>query len=272
MADFGGLSLGRAGRRPGTSGADTTKPGCTSVRTNHWSRGPGEPMVLLDIGPSHPGKRPTPRTMIVDLCMTRRVETVTPETPLGEAVQRMLDRNIRRLVVVRGRAIVGMICRQDITRAFPPGLNPFSVAGIGDLPSAGLVADFMHSPVVTIEADQPVEAAARRMTEHHIGGLPVVQGDKLVGIVTESDIFRVFAKLLSGQPGSSRITFDITQKPDALVGFVRLCGDLHLEVTSIITFNDDVRRLAVARIQGTNTDRLIDRLWDTGQSVLSVVG
>lgn len=209
--------------------------------------------------------------MIVDLCMTRRVETVTPETLLGEAVQRMIDRNIRRLVVVRGRAIVGMICRQDITRAFPPGLNPFSVAAIDDLPSAGTVADIMQSPVVTIEADQPVEAAARRMTEHHIGGLPVVQGDKLVGIVTESDIFRVFAKLLSGQPGSSRITFDITQKPDALVGFVRLCGDLHLEVTSIITFNDGIRRLAVARVQGGNTDRLIDRLWDTGQSVLNVV-
>ncbi|MFO0000668.1 MAG: CBS domain-containing protein [bacterium] len=130
----------------------------------------------------------------------------------------------------------------------------------------------MHSPVVTIDADQPIEAAARRLTEHHIGGLPVVQGDKLVGIVTESDIFRVFAKLLSGQPGSSRITFDLTQKPAALVGFVQLCGDLRLEVTSIITFNDGVRRLAVARVQGTNTDRLIDRLWDTGQSVLSVVG
>jgi len=209
--------------------------------------------------------------MIVDLCMTRRVETVSPETPLGEAIRRMTQCNIRRLVVVRGRASVGMIVRQDVERAYPPGLNPFSVAGIDDLPPAGTVADIMHSPVVTIEADQPIEAAARRMTEHHIGGLPLVQGDKLVGIITESDIFRVFAKLLSGQPGSSRITFDITQKPDALVGFVQLCNSLRIEVTSIITFNDGLRRLAVARIQGTNTDRLIDRLWDSEQSVLNVV-
>jgi len=209
--------------------------------------------------------------MIVDLCMTRRVETVTPETSLGEAIRRMTECNIRRLVVVRGRAIVGMICRQDVERAYPPGLNPFSVASIDDLPSAGTVADIMHCPVVTIEADQPIEAAARRMTEHHIGGLPVVQGDKLVGIITESDIFRVFAKLLSGQPGSSRITFDITQKPDALGDLVQLCRELRLEVTSIITFNDGLRRLAVARVQGPATGRLIDRLWDTGQSVLNVV-
>ena len=209
--------------------------------------------------------------MIVDLCMTRRVETVTPETLLGDAIQRMIDRHIRRLVVVRGRAIVGMICRQDIVHAFPPGLNPFSAEGIDRPNSAGNVGDIMSSPVVTIEAEQPIEAAARRMTEHHIGGLPVVQGDKLVGIVTESDIFRVFAKLLSGQPGSSRITFDITQNPDALVGFVQLCNGLRLEVTSIITFNDGIRRLAVARVQGTNTNRLIERLWDTGQSVLNVV-
>ncbi|MFN9954226.1 MAG: CBS domain-containing protein [bacterium] len=109
------------------------------------------------------------------------------------------------------------------------------------------------------------------MTEHHIGGLPVVQGEKLVGIITESDIFRVFSKLLSGQPGSTRITFDITNKPNALGDLVQLCRDLKMEVSSIITFNDAARRLAVARVAGPNTDRLIDRLWDTGQSVLNVL-
>lgn len=209
--------------------------------------------------------------MIVDLCMTRRVETVTPETPLAEAARRMNDCNIRRLVVVRGRSIAGVVCKQDIVRAFPADLNPFSVAGCEGLPLGGVVADVMHSPAITIEANQPIEAAARRMTEHHIGGLPVVQGDKLVGIITESDIFRVFSKLLSGQPGSTRITFDITGKPDALGAFVQLCRDLSLQVTSIITFNDGTRRLAVARVEGPNTTRLIDRLWDTGQSVLNVV-
>ncbi len=209
--------------------------------------------------------------MIVDMCMTRGVETVTPETSVGEAARRMNDRNIRRLVVVKGRAVVGMICRQDVVRAFPENLNPFSVAGVDDFPALGTVAEFMHGPAITIEADQPIEAAARRMTEHHIGGLPVVQGDKLVGIITESDIFRVFSKLLSGQLGSTRITFDITDKPNALGDLVQLCQDLQLEVTSIIPFSDAARRLAVARVQGTNTGRLIDRLWDTGQSVLNVV-
>ncbi len=209
--------------------------------------------------------------MIIDMCMTRGVETVTPETSLGDAVRRMNARNIRRLVVVKGRAVVGMICRQDVVRAFPENLNPFSVASIDALPDLGTVAEFMHSPVITIEADQPIEAAARRMTEHHIGGLPVVQGEKLAGIITESDIFRVFSKLLSGQRGSTRITFDITNKPNALGDLVQLCRDLKLEVSSIITFNDTARRLAVARVQGTNTDRLINRLWDTGQSVLNVV-
>lgn len=209
--------------------------------------------------------------MIVDMCMTRGVETVTPETSLGEAVRLMNARNIRRLVVVKGRAVVAVICRQDVVRAFPENLNPFSVASIDALPDLGTVAGFMHGPAITIEADQPIEAAARRMTEHHIGGLPVVQGDKLVGIITESDIFRVFSKLLSGQRGSTRITFDITNKPNVLGDLVQLCQDLKLEVSSIITFNDAARRLAVARVQGTNTDRLIDRLWDTGQSVLNVV-
>lgn len=209
--------------------------------------------------------------MIVDMCMTRSVETVTPETPLHDAVHLMSARHIRRLVVVQQRAIVGVVCKQDIVRAFPPDLNPFSVAHLDAIPSLGTVADVMHSPAITIEADQPIEAAARRMTEHHIGGLPVVQGDKLVGIITESDIFRVFSKLLSGQLGSTRITFDITQQPDALPQLMVLCRDLKLELTSIITFVDGARRLAVARVQGTNAHRLIDRLWDTGHSVLNVI-
>ena len=209
--------------------------------------------------------------MIVDMCMTRSVETVTPETTLTEAVHRMNARNIRRLVVVKSRAILGVVCKQDIVRAFPPDLNPFSVAGIDALPSLGTAADVLQSPVITIEADQPIEAAARRMTEHHIGGLPVVQGDKLVGIITESDIFRVFSKLLSGQPGSTRITFDITDQAAALGLWVRLCEELKLELTSLITFTDGTRRLAVARVQGANTHRLIERLWDTGQSVLNVI-
>jgi len=209
--------------------------------------------------------------MIVDMCMTRTVETVTPETSLTQAVERMNARGIRRLVVVRGKIIVGIVCRQDIVQAFPPDLNPFSVAGVDGLPNLGTVADVMHSPAITVSADEPIEAAARRMTEHHIGGLPVVQGDRLVGIITESDIFRVFSKLLSGQLGSTRITFDITHKPDAMGQWIRLCQELELELTSIITFPDGARRLAVARVQGANTHRLIDRLWDTGQSVLSVI-
>ena len=208
--------------------------------------------------------------MIVDMCMTRSVETVTPETTLTEAVHRMNARNIRRLVVVKNRAILGVVCKQDIVRAFPPDLNPFSVAGIDALPSLGTAADVLQSPVITIEADQPIEAAARRMTEHHIGGLPVVQGDKLVGIITESDIFRVFSKLLSGQTGSARITFDITQSPDALPQLLALCRDLKLDLTSMITFVDGTRQLAVARVSGANQHRLIEKLWDAGHSVLNV--
>jgi CTP synthase len=95
--------------------------------------------------------------------------------------------------------------------------------------------------------------------------------EPVVGIITESDIFRVFSKLLSGQPGSTRITFDITDKANALGSWVRLCEELKLELTSLITFTDGARRLAVARVQGANTARLIDRLWDTGQSVLNVI-
>ena len=92
----------------------------------------------------------------------------------------------------------------------------------------------------------------------------------MVGIITESDIFRVFSKLLSGQTGSARITFDITQSLDALPQLLALCRDLKLDLTSMITFVDGTRRLAVARVSGANQNRLIEKLWDAGHSVLNV--
>ena len=209
--------------------------------------------------------------MIIDMCMTRGVETVTPETSLGDAVRRMNARNIRRLVVVKGRAVVGMICRQDVVRAFPENLNPFSVASIDALPDLGTVAEFMHSPVITIEADQPIEAAARRMTEHHIGGLPVVQGEKLAGIITESDIFRAFTRMLAPE-GVLRVTVGFLETKHgtpAFADFVARAGG------TLVGFQSHPRpggqRLYTLRMSGGSKEALLEALSIAGCQLMEVL-
>lgn len=202
--------------------------------------------------------------------MSKNVETVQPGTFLFEAVRRMTSRHIRRLVVLNGKSIVGIVCHHDTVRALPANINPFSVIALDQNQPSGLIHSCMTQPVITIESDQPIEAAAQMMTQHHIS-MPVLQNHRLVGIVTESDIFRTFSKLLSGQSGSTRITFDVTANENALPFLVSTTQALRLELVSVFSYFEGARRLAVARVQGGSADPLVEKLWESNHPVVNVL-
>lgn len=209
--------------------------------------------------------------MIVEMCMTRDVEVVHPDVSLLDGIQRMNARRIRRLVVTQGRLISGIVCHRDIVGAFPPHINPFSAVALDQRTSPGTVGSVMKSPVITIEADQPVELAAELMTRNHIGGLPVTQRNRLVGIITESDIFRTFSRLFSWHSKSTRITFDLTTDEGAIQSLVTMTRELGLELLSFVSYQDGDRRLAVAHVQGIHVSHLVERLWNSGHSVVNVI-
>ncbi len=209
--------------------------------------------------------------MIVEMCMSRDVETIPPEASLFEGIRRMTERRIRRLVVTQGRAIAGIACHRDIVSAFPPHINPFSAVAQDAAACPGTIASVMKHPVITIEADQPIELAAERMTRHHIGSLPVTLNHRLVGILTESDIFRTLSRLLAGSHNATRITFDLTRDDHALDFLVANTRELGLELLSFISFRKDDRRLGVAHVLGPGTTTLIDRLWNSGRAVVNVL-
>jgi acetoin utilization protein AcuB len=209
--------------------------------------------------------------MIVEMCMSRDVEVVHPEVSLFDAIRKMTARRIRRLVVVQGRTISGIVCHRDIMSAFPSHINPFSAVALDERTSPGTVGSVMKSPVITIEADQPVEFAADLMTRNHIGGLPVTQNHRLVGIITESDIFRTFSRLFSWHSKSTRITFDLTSDEDAIASLVKMTRELGLDLLSFVTYQDGDRRLAVAHVQGIHVSHLVEQLWNSGHSVINVI-
>jgi len=107
----------------------------------------------------------------------------------------MTTRRIRRLIVTQSERIVGVVCHRDIADALPSNVNPFSVYALEEAEFRGTISDVMKFPVITIERDQPIEQAAQLMSQHHIGGLPVTQKGKLVGIITEPDVFRALKDL-----------------------------------------------------------------------------
>ena len=123
--------------------------------------------------------------------MTGRVMTITPQTTLPEVQRTMLDCNIRRLPVVQGDKLAGIVTLGDLREAKASDATTLSIYELNYLMDKLTARDFMTPDPITIAPDATIVKAARLMVEHKIGGLPVVEDGKLVGIITETDVCRV---------------------------------------------------------------------------------
>jgi len=124
--------------------------------------------------------------------MTRSVTTITPETSLKEAHEIMNKRGFRRLPVVHHGKVIGIVTLGDIRGAEPSKASSLSVWEVNDLLANLKVSEIMTRNPGTIQQTASVGDAAKVMLEKKFSGLPVVDEiDNLVGIITESDIFRL---------------------------------------------------------------------------------
>ena len=131
--------------------------------------------------------------------MSQPVIAVTPTTPVGAAMKLLRDRHIRRLAVIDDGALVGIVSERDLLRAMPSPATSLSVWEIPELLDRLLVRDVMSRDVIVIGPEAPIQAAARLMVDNKIGGLPVVDHGRVVGMITETDIFRVFCSLFAAE-------------------------------------------------------------------------
>ncbi len=135
------------------------------------------------------------KTELVKEWMTREVVTVSPETTLPEAHRLMTEKKIRRLPVVARGQLVGIVTRGDVRGAEPSGATSLSIWEINYLLSQLKVEEIMTARPATISPDETIGEAARLMLEKKISGLPVVDAEgRVVGIITESDIFRLVVR------------------------------------------------------------------------------
>jgi acetoin utilization protein AcuB len=126
--------------------------------------------------------------------MTSEVITISSSCSLPEAYWRMIDNKIRRLPVVDDGTLVGIVALEDLRR-----VNPISIAGLDILQINEMLAklpirQLMTKHPITISPTASLIEAARVMLQHKISALPVLDGSELVGIITESDIFRAFVQ------------------------------------------------------------------------------
>jgi acetoin utilization protein AcuB len=139
--------------------------------------------------------------------MTRNPITVLPQTSVPDALRIMREMKVRRLPVLdKDGNLVGIVSEKDLLYASPSPATTLSIWEIPDLLSRITVEKVMTKEVITVEQDKPLEEAALIMADHRVGGLPVMHGKTLTGIITETDLFKVFVTQLGARRAGVRLT------------------------------------------------------------------
>lgn len=128
--------------------------------------------------------------------------SVTPNTSMAEARELMRRRRIRHLLVLEGEQLMGILTDRDIRLNLPSPATSLSIWEINYLLAKMTVKEIMTKSVITVGPDRHARDAVGLMLEHKIGALPVLEGERVVGILTETDMLRVFAML---QPPTSAV-------------------------------------------------------------------
>jgi len=132
---------------------------------------------------------------LVKTWMTPNPLVIAPDATLPDAYRLMKDKKVRRLPVVDAhQKLVGIVSITDVKEAAPSDASTLSIYEMHYLMAKLTIASIMTKEVLCVTPEQSVAEAAKLMLERKIGGLPVMEGDKLVGIITESDIFRMVVK------------------------------------------------------------------------------
>ena len=151
--------------------------------------------------------------MLVKERMTLNPYTVTPETSISDAFSIMREHNFHRLPVMQKNKLVGIVTEKELQRVSPSEATSLSVFELNYLLTKMTVKDAMTRDPYTVQDTDLIETAAVLMRDHDIGSLPVMHGNRLVGIITESDIFDAFIDMLGARSTATRIAVRVPDGP-----------------------------------------------------------
>ena len=198
--------------------------------------------------------------MLVHERMSKNPITITEDTPISEALQFMRDENVRRLPVLNKKGeLVGIVSERDLLYASPSPATSLSIYEIHYLVSKITVSEVMTKDVLTVTEYIPLEEAARIMADNKIGGLPVTRDGKLVGIITESDLFKIFTEILGARDMGVRLSMLVPEQPGILADITRAIADMGGNIVSLGTFlgEDPTNRLITVKVADVPEDKLV---------------
>lgn len=213
--------------------------------------------------------------MFVGERMSRPVISVSPEESINDVLAMFRREHIRRAPVMKEGKLVGIISERDLLNASPSSATTLSVWEMNYLISKVRVKDVMTKKVITVDKDTPIEEAARIMADKKIGGLPVTSLDKVVGVITETDLFKVLLELMGARQKATRVTATIIEQPGELAKVTKAIASNGGDFISFGMFSgpDANSRVITFKVQGIKKEKIkevlgdvVVKFWDIRQS------
>lgn len=204
--------------------------------------------------------------------MTEDLVTVTPKTKIFDAVDLMKKYDIHRLPVMEEEQLVGLITEGTIQEALPSKATSLSVHEVNYLLNKTVVSDVMIKDVKTISPDAELEDGIYLMRQNKINVLPVLDGTKLVGIITNNDIFDAFLKLTGYYEGGTRVQLKILEdKKGVLARVAKILADHDFSILTVIVDHQVNATILEIQLASKETEEIKQLLTDNGYEVLKAI-
>jgi acetoin utilization protein AcuB len=205
--------------------------------------------------------------------MIRRPITVGQDMPINEALTLMRQEKVRRLPVLDKKGkLVGIVSEKDLLYASPSPATALSVHELNYLLSKVTVKDVMTRDVITVEEDTALEEVARIMADNKVGSAPVMRQGKLVGIITETDVFKILLEMLGAREHGLRLTLNVPERVGILADVSRAIANLQGNVVALGAFRgeDPAHRVITLKVQDVSEQALLDAVKGVGVEVQNV--
>jgi acetoin utilization protein AcuB len=204
--------------------------------------------------------------------MKQPVLTVSPDMPIHEALNIMKREQIRHIPVVQNGKLVGLVTNEDLFYASPSPATSLSIWDMNYLMSKITIKEVMTENVITVKEDTPIEDAALIMAENKIGCVPVMRGEELVGIITETDLFKIFPELFAIHQPGIRATFLVKNEPGQLAKVTKIIADHAGNFISFVQFagEEDNKRLVTIKVEGIIPEDVREYLEKIGVKIVDI--
>jgi len=210
--------------------------------------------------------------MLVKERMSQPVITVKPDLPIMEAMNLMKKEKIRRTPVIDNGKLVGIVSDKDLLNASPSDATSLSVWEINYLLSQITVNEVMTKKVITVEESTPIEEVARIMADNKIGGVPVVRDGRVVGLITETDLFKIFLELMGAREMGIRVTALVPERRGELAAITQSIAAAGGSFISFTQFSgeDQTNREVVFKVSGLDEDTVRERVKDHVERIIDI--